>query len=184
MTHAEESAQVQFDVDIDQLTIQIQNRIRMFDRNAYWHQRVGEGVATWTAFLSALGTVSIALAAREGFWAKDIFNTIALLVSATTTGLLAWSGYFSHRQSHILYSDGRTRLWSIMRELEHIKKMKPDDETPSPDPASPVDPNPRGPSPRQLALRSVYLRFQALVEELHCDWKKQQIEGAQGAGGK
>ena len=152
--------EVKFPVDIDQFKKQIENRTRMFKYNRQFSDKLLTRVAAASAILGALGTIAIGLSGTIEGWSK-IFSSVALVFTASTTALQAWSGFFGHRQSHIFYADGASRLWEIRRDLEHVEQMADGDK-------------------KGEAVASLYARFQDLLRALHEQWKQQQIQGGEG----
>lgn len=150
---AEQSAEVP--VDIEQFKRQLKNRIGMFLRQRSSTARTAARVGLFVAVLSALATIAIGFS--EIF--KEIdrwFSALALVCTASAAGIQTWGSFFSHKRSHVFYSDGAQRLYQIKRDLEHIACG-----------SEPVD---------QSSLRQLYHQFQTTLQELHEEWRQLRLE--------
>lgn len=156
---------VPFPVSLEAFKLQVANRTRTFGRNRVHNGRAGSQVAILLACLGAIGTISVAISGMKlpytlfGLDAERAWNLLALVATATTTGIQAWSAYAAHRLSYAFYSDGETRLWHIRRDLEHIEQMQDGDA-------------------RGAALQLLYSQFQQLLVDLNTRWQAQQQEEA------
>ena len=118
------------------------------------NKKKAEFVVVSSAAISAATTIAIGLTSLISSWSV-VFQSLALMLSASLTILTAWDGLYNHKRLWLIQAGVLNSLYRIQADIRHLEKCDPID---------------------QEAVNELYLRYQAAFDEYNSQWSEMRTD--------
>ncbi|MCP3908059.1 MAG: SLATT domain-containing protein, partial [Oceanicoccus sp.] len=118
------------------------------------NKKKAEKVVLVSASISAMTTISIALASQFKNL-TPLFQSIAIILSASLTILVAWDGFYNHKRLWLLQAETVNRLKEINTDIRHLEATG---------------------SIKQSTIDQLYIRYKEAFGDFNNQWKELRID--------